>query len=103
MPEIPGRDEQILKSILDGTEYSTPPQSRIESLLLQLKDAIESGGGGGTGITVDDHIDQSSKNPVQNKVIAQSLAALEGYMVPISEDEYEAILVKDKPIYFIYD
>lgn len=37
MPEIPGRDEQILQAIINGTEYTQIPQSRIEYLLLQLK------------------------------------------------------------------
>ena len=42
-----GRNENILQSTLDGTEYKDPPQSRIEDLLLQLKEMIEAGGGGG--------------------------------------------------------
>ena len=41
------RNEAILQATLAGTEYTAPPQSRIESLLLQLKAAIEDGGGGG--------------------------------------------------------
>lgn len=41
------RNEAILQATLDGTAYTDPPQSRIESLLLQLKAAIETGGGGG--------------------------------------------------------
>lgn len=45
MPEIPGRDEQILQSIIDGTEYSKHPKSRIEALLLELKELIEGGMG----------------------------------------------------------
>lgn len=47
MPDIPGRDEQILQSIIDGTEYTKNPQSRIEALLLQLKDVIEGGSSAG--------------------------------------------------------
>ena len=43
MPEIPGRDEQILMAIINGTEYTKIPQSRIEYLLLQLKALIEGG------------------------------------------------------------
>lgn len=45
MPEIPSRNEQILRSIIDGTEYNGRPQSRVEALLLELKAAIEGGGG----------------------------------------------------------
>lgn len=43
------RAEFIIQSILDGTEYDEPAQSRIEYLLKQLKNAIE--GGGGSGFT----------------------------------------------------
>lgn len=42
------RNEAILRATIDGTEYTDPPQSRIEDLLLELKAAIEAGGGGGT-------------------------------------------------------
>lgn len=45
--EPQSRNEAILQATLNGTEYTAPPQSRIESLLLQLKAAIEDGGGGG--------------------------------------------------------
>lgn len=37
------RNEAILMSMIDGTEYTAEPQSRIEALLLELKNA---GGGG---------------------------------------------------------
>lgn len=40
------RTEEILRSIIDDTEYDKPPQSRVEELLLELKAAIEEGGGG---------------------------------------------------------
>lgn len=39
------RNEAILRATIDGTEYTAPPQSRIEDLLLELKEAIEQGGG----------------------------------------------------------
>lgn len=42
--ELQSRDEEILASIIDGTEYTADPESRIEELLLELKDAIEGGG-----------------------------------------------------------
>lgn len=42
------RNEEILIAAIDGTEYNKPPQSRIEELLLELKEVIEAGGGGGT-------------------------------------------------------
>lgn len=43
------RNEAILRATIDGTEYTDPPQSRIEDLLLELKQAIEEGGGTGEG------------------------------------------------------
>lgn len=41
------RNEAILQAMIDGTQYTDPPQSRIEDLLLELKEVIEQGGGGG--------------------------------------------------------
>ena len=41
------RNEAILQATIDGTPYTAPPQSRIEALLIQLKEVIEAGGGGG--------------------------------------------------------
>lgn len=38
------RNEDILRATIDGTVYDKPAQSRVEFLLLELKDAIESGG-----------------------------------------------------------
>jgi len=46
--ELQSRDEKILASIIDGTSYTEEAQSRIEYLLLELKDAIEGGSGGTT-------------------------------------------------------
>ena len=40
-----GRNAEILESIINDTEYTDPPQSRIEELLLELKEVIEQGGG----------------------------------------------------------
>jgi hypothetical protein len=45
------RAESILVATIDGEEYTSLPQSRLEYLLLQLKDVIEQGGGGGGGTT----------------------------------------------------
>lgn len=42
------RSEEIIQSILDNTEYGEEPRSRIEYLLIELKNAIEGGGGGGS-------------------------------------------------------
>lgn len=45
--DLQSRDEEILAATIDGTEYTGEPQSRIEYLLLELKEVIEGGGGGG--------------------------------------------------------
>lgn len=42
------RAEEILIATIDGEEYDKLPQSRLEELLLELKEVIEEGGGGGT-------------------------------------------------------
>ena len=43
------REEEILVSTINGEEYDKAPESRIEALLLELKEVIEEGGGGGGG------------------------------------------------------
>lgn len=57
--------ENILRNMVDGTTEYDPPHSRVEKLLIELKEALDAGGGGGT---VDDvarnrintHIDNSN-------------------------------------------
>lgn len=43
------RSEEILFATINGEEYNGLPESRIEELLLELKEVIEEGGGGGGG------------------------------------------------------
>ena len=50
--ELQSRDEEILASIIDGTEYTAEPESRIEELLIELKETIE-GGGSSTDYATD--------------------------------------------------
>ena len=50
MTDIPqSRTEEILYATINGEEYTGLPESRIEELLLELKEVIEEGGGGGGG------------------------------------------------------
>ena len=42
------RIENILEATIAGEPYTDDAQSRIEALLIKLKEVIESGGGGGT-------------------------------------------------------
>lgn len=44
--------EKILKNILDRTTENDPPKSRVEELLIELRDLLSSGGGGGTEDTI---------------------------------------------------
>lgn len=48
------RNEDILQGIIDGTDVSefSAPQSRVEALLLQVLDKINSGGTSGYSIWV---------------------------------------------------
>lgn len=41
------RVEDILDATINGTIYSAAPQSRVEEQLIELKEVIEAGGGGG--------------------------------------------------------
>lgn len=66
------REEKIIKSMLGEQVELEPPQSRIEVLLYELKDAIEQGGGGSGGGSAEPFffvidikgIDQQSGNPI---------------------------------------
>lgn len=62
------RNEEILKSILEGKEYGEIPQSRIEALLIDLKGLIERGGASEAEIkeAIEDWMD---KHPVVGRTI----------------------------------
>ncbi len=45
------RNEKILTSIINATEYEEIPQSRIEALLLELKNTIENSSGGNVNLS----------------------------------------------------
>ena len=47
--EPQSRVEEILIAAINGEEYNHLPESRIEALLIELKEAIEEGGGGSGG------------------------------------------------------
>jgi hypothetical protein len=54
----PSRIEDILVATIDGTPYTEPAESRIEGRLIELKEAIEAGGG--------DYEDLSNKPKINN-------------------------------------
>ena len=80
------RNEAILQATIDGTEYTAPPQSRIEDLLIQLKAAIEGGGGiagvasfnGRTGAVLPASGDSSAEDVGVEALTAAQITALEG-------------------------
>lgn len=56
-------------------------------------------------IEIDSALSPTSENPVQNKVVkgALDLKADLSVLTPISESAYDALVTKDKPLYFIYE
>ena len=85
------RDEEILIATIDGKEYNKAPQSRMEELLLELKETIEEGGGGGGGIrpigvTTTPLYDGATTNPIQ--INGESYTAETGDMVTYQSTEF---------------
>lgn len=103
------RNEAIIKAIIDGVEYTAPAQSRIEALLIELKEAIEQGG----GVEVDTQMSSTSENPVQNQAIYayvnssvstntanfigtfNSVAELEAYSGTVTNNDYAFVIGTD--------
>lgn len=84
------RNEEILIATIDGKEYNKPPQSRIEELLLELKEVIETGSGGGginpIGVTTTPLYDGATTNPIQ--INGESYTAETGDMVTYQSTEF---------------
>lgn len=85
------RNEEILIATIDGKEYNKLPQSRIEELLLELKEVIEAGSGGGGGIkpigvTTTPLYDGATTNPIQ--INGESYTAETGDMVTYQSTEF---------------
>lgn len=109
MSEPQSRNEAIIKATIDGVEYTAPPQSRIEALLIELKEAIEQGG----GVEVDTQVNGTSENAVQNKAIYNfvnssvstntanfigtfnSVAELEAYSGTVTNNDYAFVVGTD--------
>jgi hypothetical protein len=52
-------ESKYIKIIIDGVEYDVLRTSRIENLLVEIKKAIDSGGGGGDAKPLtDDEMDE---------------------------------------------
>lgn len=126
-------DESRIENILDatlgepGAVVPSPPFSRIEEKLIELKEAIESGGGGTTnyndltnkpsinghtlqGNSTLDGIGAASKATLDAAVEELELmeAELDGkadlsIFTPMTQAQYDALVTKTAPLYFIYE
>lgn len=69
-------NNKLLKKISENT--GSEPQSKHYSNNHYLKEIAENtqGGGGGSGITIDQALDKNSTNPVQNKTIYSHIRSI---------------------------
>ena len=74
MSIIEGRNAEILQSIIDGEPYdnTNPYPSRIEQLLMELKEVIEQG----SGTTVDQTYTPTSENAQSGTAVAEALETI---------------------------
>lgn len=63
---VDSRSVEIIETIINQEEYDIPPQSRLEEVLLELKEAIEQGGGGSGNVyvTTTPLTDGATTNPI---------------------------------------
>ena len=84
------RFEEIMRSIIDGTPYENEPRSVMEALLIELKETIEAGSGGGgirpIGVTTTPIYDGATTNPIQ--INGESYTAETGDMVTYQSTEF---------------
>ena len=100
----PSRVETILMAMLGESVEIDEPKSRVEELLLQLKEAIEQGGGGGELAALAARVtalesratDIETVNTTQNVAIDERLSGWAG-----DRASYDALTTKDKELYFI--
>ena len=90
------RAEDILVATIDGEEYTSLPQSRLEYLLLQLKDVIEQGGGGGGGTT--DYNNLSNKPKINDVTLSGNKDASDLYLLSNEDDLSEEQLTALKAL-----
>jgi hypothetical protein len=89
------RNEAILAATVDGTEYTDPPQSRVEDLLVQVKEKIEQGGGGGTS----DYTDLANKPQINGTTLTGDKSSADLGLLPAST-RYGASISANKYIEF---
>lgn len=84
---MPSRNENILQSIIDNEPYDEPTMSRIEALLVELKEVIEQGGG---GTTVDQTYSPTSENAQSGTAVAEALETIPSVTVDHTFDPASA-------------
>lgn len=112
-------NEQILQATIDGEPYvnENPYPSRIEVLLMELKEAIEQG----SGAVIDTTVNGTSENAVQNKAIYNyvnssvatntanfigtfnSVAELEAYSGTVTNNDYAFVISTDSDGNTVYN
>lgn len=92
MAETPqSREEAILRATIDGTQYNDYPQSRMEELLLELKEVIEEGGGGGGG--TDNYNLLKNKPMINGHELEGNMSVSDlGIENPLTQEQVNALL-----------
>ena len=84
------REEAILQATINGEPYTGYPESRIEELLLELKEVIEEGGGGGgtTNYNLLENKPSINGHELQGNQSASDL----GLEKPLTQEQLNALL-----------
>lgn len=81
------RNVKILENMLGADNEILPPFSRVETLLIQLMNELQSGGG---SVVVDSQLSTTSTNPIENKAVAsQMMGVIAGFAVSASSGSME--------------
>jgi hypothetical protein len=84
------RVEDILIATIDGKVYKGLPESRLEELLLELKEVIEEGGGGGGG--TDDYNQLKNKPTIGGKELEGDMSLEDIGMEALSTQEVDRLI-----------
>lgn len=84
------RVEDILRATIDQTQYDTPPESRLENLLIELKEAIGQGGGSSQALEVEAEVqvakDQFDTNSWQDYAVFEVDVPTDGNKMLVFEN-----------------
>lgn len=95
---VDSRSVKIIETIINQEEYDIPPKSRLEEVLLELKEAIEQGGSGGS-ITIDPTPTQGSSNAVSSGGVYAALQGVSPIDYSTTEQNTGRKWIDGKPIY----